>query len=78
MGADITLKDRVAIVRGVENLLGAEVYGKDLRGTAALVLAGLCAKGYTTVNNINFVDRGYENMEKELSILGADIKRIEE
>lgn len=77
MGADITLKDRVAIVRGVEKLFGAEVYGKDLRGTAALVLAGLCAKGYTTVNNICYVDRGYENMEEELSLLGADIKRVD-
>ena len=77
MGADITLKDRVAIVRGVESLSGAEVYGKDLRGTAALVLAGLCAKGYTTVFDIHHVDRGYESIENDLSRLGADIKRVE-
>lgn len=78
MGADIFLKDRVAIVRGVKNLFGAEVYGMDLRGTSALILAGLKANGYTKVNNVFHVDRGYENIEDNLASLGADIKRIDE
>ena len=77
MGADIHLKDRVAFVRGVPNLFGAEVFGMDLRGTAALVLAGLCAEGYTTVHNVKHIDRGYESIERDLSLLGADIKRVE-
>ena len=76
MGADIHLKDRVAFVRGVPRLFGAEVFGMDLRGSAALVLAGLCAEGYTTVHNTKHIDRGYESIETELSILGADIKRV--
>ncbi len=76
MGADIQVKDRIAVVKGVKNLFGAEVLGGDLRGTASLVLAGLCAKGYTTVNNVHHVDRGYENIEKQFASLGADIKRI--
>ncbi len=76
MGADIQIKDRIAIVRGVEKLYGAEVFGADLRGTAGLVLAGLVAEGYTTVRNIHHIDRGYEKIENIFSKLGADIKRI--
>jgi len=76
MGADIIVKDRVAIIKGVSKLYGAEVNGADLRGTSALILAGLVAEGYTTVNNLQFIDRGYENIESELANLGADIKRL--
>jgi len=78
MGANITIKNQTAYVLGVKKLFGAEVYAKDLRGGAALVLAGLCAEGYTTVYDVYHIDRGYENLEKKLSLLGADIKRERE
>ena len=76
MGANITVRDRMAIVRGVPALRGAEVYAHDLRGGAALVLAGLAAEGQTVVNDIKHIDRGYEDMEGVLTSLGADITRI--
>ena len=76
MGADIIIKERNAIIKGVENLYGAEVYATDLRGGAGLVLAGLMADGYTTVGNVSQIERGYENFEQTLADLGADIKRI--
>lgn len=76
MGADIVIKDRNALIKGVEKLYGADVFASDLRAGAALVLAGLKAEGYTTVHNIEFVDRGYANIEEKYSLLGADIKRI--
>lgn len=76
MGADITLKGRSALIRGVEKLYGADVFSSDLRAGAALVLAGMCAEGYTTVHNINFIDRGYEKIEEKYRLLGADIKRV--
>lgn len=76
MGADITIRDRMALVKGVEKLYGATVTASDLRGGAALVLAGLKAHGYTTVEDIYHVDRGYKNMEIDLNQLGADVTRI--
>ncbi|MDD3397837.1 MAG: UDP-N-acetylglucosamine 1-carboxyvinyltransferase [Clostridia bacterium] len=76
MGADIIIKERNAIIKGVENLYGAEVYATDLRGGAGLVLAGLMADGYTTVGNVSQIERGYENFEQTLADLGADIKKI--
>ncbi len=75
MGAKITLRDRMAIVRGVQSLNGAEVVAHDLRGGAGLVLAGLATKDKTIVQNVSFIDRGYEDFEKKLSLLGADIVR---
>lgn len=77
MGADISTKNNIAIITGKENLSGAEVEATDLRAGACLVLAGLKASGYTTITNIHHIDRGYESIEKDLSLLGADIKRIE-
>lgn len=77
MGANIVVKDRVACVSGVSTLQGASVYATDLRGGASLVLAGLVAKGYTTVNDIWHIDRGYYNIEGVLRSLGADIYRVE-
>jgi len=77
MGANIRLYDRVAIITGVENLHGAPVEATDLRGGASLVLAGLKAKGYTTIDNIYHIERGYEDIVKTLSLLGADIKYTE-
>ena len=76
MGADITIRDRMAIVRGVDRLYGATVAASDLRGGAALVLAGLSAHGYTTVEDVYHIDRGYKNIENDLNLLGAEISRI--
>lgn len=76
MGAKIIQNNCNSVkILGNAQLHGANVVAKDLRGGAALVLAGLAAKGITTVSQIKFVDRGYEELEKTLSILGADIKR---
>lgn len=76
MGADVTVQNRVAVVRGVKNLSGAKICAKDLRGGAALVLAGLKAEGTTVVDDIYHIDRGYENFENILTSLGAKIKRV--
>ena len=76
MGAKVTTKDRMAIVRGVECLYGAEVVAHDLRGGAGLVLAGLVAKGTTIVTNANYIDRGYSEIEEKYRMLGADIRRV--
>ena len=78
MGADIFVKDRLAIVNGVEKLYGADVFASDLRAGAGLVLAGLVAEGYTTISNIEYIDRGYERLEEKYARLGADIKRVKE
>lgn len=78
LGADITPKTRVAVVRGKKDgLVGAPVMATDLRASACLVLAGLVAQGETIVNRIYHLDRGYENMEGKLSSLGAQISRRE-
>jgi len=78
MGARITLKDRTAMVRGVEQLEGAPVMASDLRASASLVLAGLVAKGTTEIQRIYHLDRGYERMEDKLSAVGARIRREKE
>ncbi len=76
MGANITPKSRVAVVRGCPGgLSGAPVMATDLRASACLVLAGLAAKGETTVDRIYHLDRGYEKLESKLRQLGANIKR---
>lgn len=78
LGADITPKSRVAVVRGKPGALtGAPVMATDLRASASLVLAGLVAKGETVVSRIYHLDRGYEKLEDKLSGLGASIRRIE-
>ena len=78
LGADISIRGNTAVVRGKKNLVGAPVMATDLRASASLVLGGLCATGETIVNRIYHLDRGYENMEKKLKSLGADIERIRE
>lgn len=75
MGAKIRTESRVAVIDGVDRLYGAEVFSPDLRGGASLVVAGLCAVGTTTVRNIAFIDRGYEDFENNLCSLNADIYR---
>lgn len=77
MGADITPKTRVSVVRGRPGgLTGAPVMATDLRASASLILAGLAAKGETTVSRIYHLDRGYERLEEKLQSLGAQIQRI--
>jgi UDP-N-acetylglucosamine 1-carboxyvinyltransferase len=75
MGANINVDGRVAVIKGVNKLYGAHVAAMDLRGGAALVLAGLAAEGDTIVDNIYHVDRGYEDFEKSLQSIGASIFR---
>lgn len=76
-GADVELiNSHIAKVQGKKELDGASVEAKDLRGGASLVLLGLGATGKTTVNNIEFIDRGYENLEEMLTSLGANIRRV--
>ncbi len=76
MGADITVRDRTAVIRGVERLHGARVTAGDLRGGAALVIAGLCADGQSEVLDLSHVDRGYADFEYKLKKLGAKIRRV--
>ncbi len=76
MGADLNIHGHHLIVKGVGKLSGTTVCAPDLRGGAALVLAGLAAKGKTEVLNIFHIDRGYENFDKKLRLLGADIERV--
>lgn len=75
MGADVMVQDRLAVVNGVPKLFGADVEASDLRGGAALVLAGLVAEGYTTISNVFHIDRGYEKIEDIFNSLGAHIER---
>ena len=75
MGANIKVEGKVALVRGVDSLYGSSVEATDLRGGAALVVAGLAASGVTTVGNVFHIDRGYENLEKNLAGLGGRIHR---
>lgn len=74
MGAKITVEGKSAIIRGARRLYGADVKATDLRGGAALVLAGLMANGKTKINNIEYILRGYENLDKKLQKIGANIK----
>ena len=76
MGSKITIEGKSAIIRGVRKLYGTNVKAPDLRGGAALVLAGLIAKGKTQIDNIEYILRGYENLDKKLIELGASIKLI--
>ena len=78
LGADIEIEGPSAIVKGGKPLSGAPVMASDLRASAALVIAGLAARGTTQVNRIHHLDRGYENMDGKLRKLGARIERIEE
>jgi UDP-N-acetylglucosamine 1-carboxyvinyltransferase len=75
MGADISLKGNVAVVKGVPRLMGAEVKSSDLRAAASLVIAGLGAEGITEVSQLQHMDRGYEHLEEKFKMLGANIWR---
>ncbi|WAM32042.1 UDP-N-acetylglucosamine 1-carboxyvinyltransferase [Caldicellulosiruptor naganoensis] len=76
MGANIKVEGRVAIVEGVESLQGAEVSAVDLRAGAALIVAGLAAKGKTIIYNTKNIDRGYESIDYKLKLLGAKVSRV--
>ena len=76
MGADIKVDNGTAIVRGVEQLTAAPVMASDLRASAALVLAGLTAKGSTTISRLYHIDRGYEHIDEKLLMLGAEVERV--
>lgn len=76
MGSKISIEGRAAIVTGVESLVGAPVMANDLRAGAALIIAGLAAEGKTEIENIQFIDRGYENVVEKITKLGGDIKRV--
>jgi UDP-N-acetylglucosamine 1-carboxyvinyltransferase len=76
MGADISVDNKVAIIQGVGRLKGAPVAATDLRAGAAMIIAGLAAEGTTEIDNIYYIERGYENIDIKLKALGADIKRV--
>ena len=76
MGANIEIKNKVAIIKGPSQLTGAEVMATDLRASVSLVLAGLAANNRTIINRIYHLDRGYEFLEKKLKNCKAQIKRI--
>ena len=78
MGAHITAQGKTAIFEGVKELSGARVYASDLRAGAALLIAGIVAKGTTELYNIYHIDRGYEKIEEKFRSLGADIERVKE
>jgi UDP-N-acetylglucosamine 1-carboxyvinyltransferase len=75
MGAEIEVRGRSAVVRGVDHLVGAPVMATDLRASMSLVLAGLAAQGTTEVNRVYHLDRGYERLEEKLQTMGADVER---
>jgi len=77
MGADIVVQGHSAIVKGIPKLRGAPVMATDLRASASLILAGLAAEGKTELSRVYHIDRGYQSIEKKLSALGADIKRVQ-
>ncbi len=76
MGADIQVRGRAAVVRGVDHMVGAPVMATDLRASMSLIIAGLAAEGETQVNRVYHLDRGYERLEEKLQAVGADIERV--
>ncbi|MCF0135446.1 MAG: UDP-N-acetylglucosamine 1-carboxyvinyltransferase [Lachnospiraceae bacterium] len=76
MGAHIDVEGHIAIVEGVDRLVGTEVQATDLRAGAAMILAGLAAEGTTYITNVEYIDRGYESMVEHFRDLGADISRV--
>ena len=78
MGADITVDNGRAVIKGVANLSAAPVMASDLRASAALVLAGLTATGSTHISRLYHIDRGYEHIDEKLLQLGAKVERVSE
>ena len=75
MGANIKLDKNVAFIKGVKTIKGMDLVASDLRSSAALIIAGITAKGYSRIYGLEHLDRGYENFESKLKILGIKIKR---
>jgi len=78
MGADIQIAGNTAVVRGKTQLMGAKIIASDLRASASLVLAALCAEGETRIDRVYHIDRGYETIVRKLRSLGADIERVQD
>jgi UDP-N-acetylglucosamine 1-carboxyvinyltransferase len=78
MGAHIQVDGKIAVVEGVPRLKGAPVKATDLRAGAAMVIAGMCAQGTTVIEDVHFIERGYENFVGKLNALGADIRIVDE
>lgn len=78
LGARLRKEGQTVVIEGVRRLIGAPVMASDLRASAALVLAGLIAKGQTRISRVYHIDRGYEAIEKKLAAVGADIQRMAE
>ena len=76
LGADISIEGPSAVIKGVRRLRGAPVMASDLRASAALVIAGLMARGETRVKRIYHLDRGYERLDEKLRALGAQVRRV--
>jgi len=76
MGANINISGNKATIRGITKLTGAPVQASDLRASASLVLAALCARGETVIDRVYHIDRGYESIVTKLGALGADIERL--
>lgn len=76
MGANVKVEGNTAIITGVEKYLGARISAPDLRAGAALVIAGLAAEGFTIIDDIVYIQRGYEKFEDKLTALGAHIEKI--
>ncbi len=76
MGAKIKIKKNKILCKGIKKIFGTKINAKDLRSTASLIIAGCVAYGTTTINNINYIYRGYENIEKKISNLGIKIQKI--
>lgn len=76
MGAKFKQEGNILVIEGRRKLYGSIVKSTDLRGGAALILAGLCAKGETQIEDAEYILRGYDKIDKKLSMLGADIKLI--
>ena len=76
LGASITIDGNTALVNGVQKLSGAKVMATDLRASASLVIAAMCADGETLIDRIYHLDRGYDRMESKLTAVGANVRRI--
>lgn len=76
MGASIKVDGKIAVIEGVDQLKGAQIKADDLRAGAAMIIAGLVAKGTTEIDNVIYIDRGYEDVVEKLSSVGADIRRV--
>ena len=76
MGADISLKNNIAYIKGVHEIYPAPVMCTDIRASAGLIIAALCSKGETEISRIYHIDRGYDGIENKLTSIGANIRRI--